>query len=92
MMLEENKQELDNSEDQRQSLKEDLNESSSKIIALEEELYESKTIQLELLENLKTTENEANTNITALEEQLAALAAEQDGIHKQYADKLVFAQ
>ena len=92
MMLEENKQELDNSEDQRQALKEDLNEASSKIIALEEELYESKTIQLELLENLKTTENEANTNITALEEQLAALAAKQDGIHKQYADKLVFAQ
>jgi len=52
----------------RQELKEDLNEASSKIIALEEELYESKTIQLELLENLKTTENEANTNITALEE------------------------
>jgi len=43
-------------------------------------LYESKTIQLELLENLKATE-----------ERLAELAAEQDGIHKQYADKLVFA-
>jgi septal ring factor EnvC (AmiA/AmiB activator) len=36
--------ELDNSEDQRNSLKDDLNEVSEKIIGLEEELYESKTI------------------------------------------------
>ena len=79
-MLEENKQELDNSEEQRQGLKEDLSEANTKIIDLEEQLYESKTIQLELLENLKATE-----------ERLAELAAEQDDIHKWYADKLVFA-
>jgi hypothetical protein len=79
-MLEENKEELENSEEQREGLKQDLSEANAKIIALEEELYESKTIQLELLENLKATE-----------ERLAELAAEQDGIHKQYADKLVFA-
>ena len=48
--------ELENSEESRNSLKEDLNEANSKIIQLEEELYESKTIQLELLENLKATE------------------------------------
>ncbi len=36
--------ELENSEDQRQSLKEDLNESNDRLIKLEEELFESKTI------------------------------------------------
>jgi hypothetical protein len=63
--------EVDNSEEQRNSLKEDLNDSNNKIISLEEELYESKTIQLELLENLKLTE-----------EKLQTVAAENDDIHK----------
>lgn len=44
-------------------MKQDLAESSEKIISLEEEIYESKSIQLELLENLK-----------AAEEKLAGLA------------------
>jgi len=36
--------ELENSEEQRSSLKEDLNEMNSRVIELEEQLYESKTI------------------------------------------------
>jgi len=39
-------------------LKEDLSDSNEKIISLEEELFESKSIQLELLENLKKTEEQ----------------------------------
>lgn len=44
--------ELANSEESRADLKQDLGDANDKIIQLEEELYESKQIQLELLENI----------------------------------------
>jgi hypothetical protein len=49
-------EELDASEESRDSLKKDLGEANLKIVELEEDLFESKTIQLELLENLKHSE------------------------------------
>ena len=52
-MKDELQMELETSEDAREQLKMDLNDANEKIIQIEEELYESKTIQLELLENLK---------------------------------------
>lgn len=52
-MKDELQMELEMSEDSREQLKLDLNDANEKIIQIEEELYESKTIQLELLENLK---------------------------------------
>lgn len=49
--------ELENSEEMRKQLKQDLKEANHRFVQLEEELYESKTIQLELLENLKQAED-----------------------------------
>lgn len=48
--------ELEESEDARRQLKIDLEELNQRLISIEEELYESKTIQLELLEQLKDLE------------------------------------
>ena len=47
----------DENESARESLKNDISELNEKIIVLEEELYESKTIQLDLLEQLKVLED-----------------------------------
>lgn len=49
--------ELENSEEMRKQLKQDLKDANHRFVQLEEELYESKTIQLELLENLKQAED-----------------------------------
>jgi len=48
--------ELEHSEDARNDLKRDLEEANARVIAHEEELYECKSIQLELLESLKQAE------------------------------------
>lgn len=45
--------ELDNSESSRTDLKNDLELANERMITIEEEIYESKSVQLELLENLK---------------------------------------
>lgn len=47
---------LEQSEMSRRSLKKDITELNSKIIIIEEELYESKNIQLDLLEQIKMLE------------------------------------
>ena len=47
---------LDISENARRELKNDMQELNEKIIILEEELYESKTIQLDLLDQVKLLE------------------------------------
>ena len=47
------KLELDESEEARTFLKEDIDGLNQKIIVFEEELFESKTIQLDLLDQLK---------------------------------------
>ncbi len=52
--------ELENSEDARASLKDDLSDANDRLIKLEEELFESKTIQLELMENLTEAEGKLN--------------------------------
>ena len=44
------KLELDESEESRQFLKEDIEQLNDKIIGFEEDLFESKTIQLDLLD------------------------------------------
>jgi hypothetical protein len=45
-------------EDARKQLKDDFSELNDKLIGIEEELYESKNIQLELLEESKEIEAE----------------------------------
>ena len=52
--------ELENSEDARAILKDDLGDANDRLIKLEEELFESKTIQLELMENLTDAETKLN--------------------------------
>ena len=49
--------ELVESEEARQFLKEDIGSLNEKIIHFEEDLFESKTIQLDLLDQLKLVEN-----------------------------------
>jgi len=48
---------LEESESARESLKNDIAELNEKIVVLEEEVYESKTIQLDLLDQLKVMED-----------------------------------
>ena len=59
--------ELENSEDQREGLKKDINDTNDKIIVLEEDLYEAKTVQLEILENLKQAEDKIEDLETTIE-------------------------
>lgn len=54
--ISEKDQEHDRSEDARKDLKIDLEELNNKLTSLEEELYDSKTTQLDLLEQLKELE------------------------------------
>ena len=49
--------ELDESERARANLKNDIEELNERIVVFEEELYESKTIQLDLLDQLKLVED-----------------------------------
>ena len=49
--------ELDDSERARANLKNDIEELNERIVVFEEELYESKTIQLDLLDQLKLVED-----------------------------------
>lgn len=60
-------------------MKRDLEEYHQKTMALEEDLFESKTIQLELLENLKLVENKYE-EISEVHKHIDVL------IHKKYAD------
>ena len=53
--VEELEAELQNSVDQREDLKADLNDANEKVIGIEEELYESKSHQLNLLDSLNKT-------------------------------------
>ena len=62
------------SEDARRQLKVELGELSNKMIILEEELYESKTMQLELLDTIKFLESQ-------VEELTARLAQASYGIY-----------
>ena len=50
-----------------------MEEANLKIIELEENLYETKTIQLELLENLKMAEDNYEELIIAHEKQISDL-------------------
>ena len=82
-MKHELEEELFASENQRESLKQDIEEYTQKIMTLEEDLFESKTIQLELLENLKLAENKY--------EEIAEDHKTIDNIiHKKYSDRLSF--
>jgi chromosome segregation ATPase len=49
--------ELEESETKRKNLKDDIQELNDRIISFEEEVYESKNIQLDLLEQLREMEN-----------------------------------
>ena len=66
-------------------MKEDLIELNERIVIIEEELYESKQIQLELLENLKSTEQK-------LEETMENHEMEYADLEKKYHDKLEFSK
>ena len=50
-------EQLEKSDDARKAVKKELGNANEKIIQLEEELYESKTIQKELLDQLKELED-----------------------------------
>ena len=84
-MKEELEAELEASEESREQLKLDLNEANEKIIQIEEELYESKTIQLELLENLKQAEEK-------LEQYMVENEGKIDDLHAQYENKLIWSK
>ena len=68
--------ELSNSENQRQGLHEDCMNLNKKIITLEEELYESKQIQLELLENLNTSNEKFDLYVKENEEMIDKMEEE----------------
>jgi len=76
-------EELEASEEARESLKRDIEGYNQKIMVLEEDLFESKTIQLELLDNLKQAENKYE-DIAELHKDI------DDHIHRKYADRLNF--
>ena len=52
--------ELEESNEARRSLKYDIEELNEKVIVFEEELFESKTIQLDLLDQLKLAEDKVS--------------------------------
>ena len=66
-MLLELEEELEASEEARTNLKKDLEVANQKIIEVEEDLYQSKSIQLELLNNLKTAESRYEETVTTQE-------------------------
>lgn len=61
-------EQLDAADNIRKKLKSEFQEANEKIIALEEQLYESKSIQNELLEQLKIIEDKFEDAINKLEE------------------------
>ena len=77
--------EIENSEELRQQLKQDILEANDKFVQLEEELFESKTIQLELLENLKKAEDE-------LEKYIMENEGKFDDLQKEFEGKLVWSR
>ena len=60
-------EQLNTNEDARKSLKMQLIEASDKVISMEEELFESKTIQNELLTELKESEDKLQAAMDELE-------------------------
>ena len=71
--------------DQREDLKADLNEANEKIINLEEELYESKSHQLNLLDSLNKTNEKFEQYMIENENKAEELETE-------FKNKLVYAQ
>lgn len=69
--------ELNNSEDKRAEAADDIDNLNKKIITLEEELYESKQIQLELLENLNLTNEKFDNYVNENESMVEQLEKEQ---------------
>lgn len=61
-------EQLEGVDNSRKKLKADFQEASDKIISLEEELYGSKTVQVELLEQLKQLEDKFEDAVNRLEE------------------------
>ena len=61
-------EQLDTADNSRKALKVEFQEANEKIISLEEELYESKSVQNELLEQLKECEDKFEDAINRLEE------------------------
>ncbi len=59
-------EQLDAADSARKKLKSEFQEANDKIISLEEELYESKTIQNELLEQLKEVEDKFEDAVNRL--------------------------
>ena len=82
-MKQELEEELDVSEESRKRFKKDLEDANIKITTLEEDIFESKTIQLELLENLKEVENKYD-EILKLHENIDSV------IEKKYTDRILF--
>lgn len=69
------REEMKESEQARRQLKEDIEELNNKIVGFEEDLYESKVIQLDLLDQLKMVDAE-------LEEAQKKIADEQEKVHE----------
>jgi predicted nucleic acid-binding Zn-ribbon protein len=61
-------EQLEGVDNSRKKLKTEFQEASDKIISLEEELYGSKTVQVELLEQLKQLEDKFEDAVNRLEE------------------------
>ena len=62
---------IEESEESRANLKGDVRRLSEKLITFEEDLFESKSIQLELLEQLKEVEESLELSEAKLEELIA---------------------
>ena len=69
------REEVKESEQARRQLKEDIEELNNKIVGFEEDLYESKVIQLDLLDQLKMVDAE-------LEEAQQKIADEREKVHE----------
>ena len=83
--IEELEAELQNSVDQREDLKADLNDANEKVIGIEEELYESKSHQLNLLDSLNKTNEKFEQYIIENENKA-------EEVEQELKKKLMFAQ
>ena len=63
-------EQLETADNSRKKIKNEFQDANEKIISLEEQLYESKTIQNELLEQLKDIEDKFEDKVNELEEKL----------------------
>ena len=61
-------EQLNTADDARKSLKGELNLSNNKVIQIEEELYGSKTVQKDLLDKLKESEDAQEDMLNDLEQ------------------------